>query len=374
VSREHLKVGIIAAEHSGDRLGSKLILALQETSELKIYGLGGPSVSSLGIDTPDGMHYQDLQVMGLVDPLLKLPSLLQMRKKLLKLFIQEKIDVFIGVDSPDFNMYFHKHLSKKNIKTIQVVSPSVWAWRQKRIHAIKAYVDLTMCLFGFEHAFYQTKKINSLFLGHPFSELKQQESHSIKLKHHLDIKHDFISILPGSRKSEILQMTPIFFEAAKAILSDNPDAFFLIPAANLELANIIKSIKGIEDIPHMIALDAAQDFMSISPVSIATSGTVSLEAAVLGSAPIICYKTNTFNYAILSRMIKTPFIGLPNLLLQQPLFPELIQDQLSPESILSTYQTVSGNLESYQPFLKDIHKAITGIGFSAAAKAIRSLV
>ena len=131
MSSKKLKIGIIAAEHSGDRLGANLIKALKNLDEVEVevFGLGGPEVSSLGISTPNGMKYQDLQVMGLVDPLLKLPKLLSIRKKLAALFLNQKIDIFIGVDSPDFNMYFHKKLNGLGIKTIQVVSPSVWGWR-----------------------------------------------------------------------------------------------------------------------------------------------------------------------------------------------------------------------------------------------------
>ena len=158
MSKKKLKVGIIAAEHSGDRLGSKLIESLQNYFDLDLYGLGGPEVTSCGVTTPVGIDYQDLHVMGLIDPLINLPKLLSIRKKLSKLFISNDIDIFIGVDSPDFNMFFHKKLKPKNIKTIQVVSPSVWGWRENRIHSIQAYVDLTMCLFKFECDFYDEKK------------------------------------------------------------------------------------------------------------------------------------------------------------------------------------------------------------------------
>ena len=134
--------------------------------------LGGPQVNANQIVTPQGINYQDLHVMGLIDPLINLPRILSIRKKLLNLFISNDIDIFIGVDSPDFNMFFHKNLKCRHIKTIQVVSPSVWGWRENRIHNIKAYVDLTMCLFKFECNFYEQKNMQSFFLGHPFSTIK----------------------------------------------------------------------------------------------------------------------------------------------------------------------------------------------------------
>jgi len=374
VSKKKLKVGIIAAEHSGDRLGSKLIESLQNYFDLDLYGLGGPEVTSCGVTTPVGIDYQDLHVMGLIDPLINLPKLLSIRKKLSKLFISNDIDIFIGVDSPDFNMFFHKKLKPKNIKTIQVVSPSVWGWRENRIHSIQAYVDLTMCLFKFECDFYDEKNMQSFFLGHPFSQLKPKNSDETISKYSLDDSKEFIGILPGSRESEISQLMPVYIEAAKKLFQINPNSYFLIPAANKKLAEMIKLTKGIEDIPFKLSIDSAQDFLSLSSISIVTSGTASLEAAVLGSVPIICYKTNTLNYAILSRLVKTPFVGLPNLLLQEHVFPELIQNNLTPDLIVRSFSNISSEPEQYRTYLSKINDSMRGKGFEAAANAISYLL
>ena len=374
MSKKKLKVGIIAAEHSGDRLGSKLIESLQNYFDVDLYGLGGPEVTSFGVTTPVGIDYQDLHVMGLIDPLINLPKLLSIRKKLSKLFISNDIDIFIGVDSPDFNMFFHKKLKPKNIKTIQVVSPSVWGWRENRIHSIQAYVDLTMCLFKFECDFYDEKNMQSFFLGHPFSQLKPKNSDETISKYSLDDSKEFIGILPGSRESEISQLMPVYIKAAKKLFQINPNSYFLIPAANKKLAEMIKLTKGIEDIPFKLSIDSAQDFLGLSSISIVTSGTASLEAAVLGSVPIICYKTNTFNYAILSRLVKTPFVGLPNLLLQEHVFPELIQNNLTPDLIVRSFSNISSEPEQYRTYLSKINDSMRGKGFEAAANAISHLL
>ena len=375
MSSKKLKIGIIAAEHSGDRLGANLIKALKNLDEVEVevFGLGGPEVSSLGISTPNGMKYQDLQVMGLVDPLLKLPKLLSIRKKLTALFLNQKIDIFIGVDSPDFNMYFHKKLNGRGIKTIQVVSPSVWGWRENRIKAISSYIDLTMCLFQFEHDYYLNKEMNSFFLGHPFSQLKSSVSRDVLEKYKLNGSQEFICILPGSRKSEILHMMPIFIQAAERIFTSNPNTFFLIPAANDELKALIQNTLDQTSINYQLTSSTAKDYLSISKIAIVTSGTASLEAAVLGSLPIICYKTNPFNYAVLSRMIKTPFIGLPNLLLQKPLFPELVQHELTPEAIVHHYQNLSLDPLQYQSQLEQMNATMHGEGFEEAARLLLSL-
>jgi lipid-A-disaccharide synthase len=374
VSKEKIKIGIIAAEHSGDRLGAKLIESLKAVYEVELFGLAGPEVSAHSIFTPSTMNYQDLHVMGLIDPLLNLPKLLSLRKRLLNLFVAKDIDIFVGVDSPDFNMFFHKRLGQKQIKTVQVVSPSVWGWRENRIKDIESHVDLTMCLFKFECNFYASKNMNSFFLGHPFSKLQMGDKNAILSKHGLEDSKDFVSILPGSRRSEISQLMPIYIQSAKKLLEVNPNIFFLIPAANSELADAIASHQDINQIPHSLATEAAQDFLSISTISIVTSGTASLEAAVLGSVPIICYKTNSFNYAILSRMVKTPFIGLPNLLLQEHVFPELIQQDLSVDAIVSSYSEISSKPQQYQSHLAAMNDSMNGEGFTAAAQAIKHLL
>ena len=374
MTKERLKVGIIAAEHSGDRLGAKIITSLQEIFEIDLYGLGGPEVNANPIVTPNGIDYHDLHVMGLIDPLIKLPKILLNRRKLLKLFISNNIDIFIGVDSPDFNIFFHKKLKSNNVKTIQIVSPSVWGWRENRIRSIEAYIDLTMCLFKFECDFYSKKNMQSFFLGHPFSQLKPNNFEDIIKSHSLEASKNFISILPGSRASEISELMPVYIAAAKKLLNQDPNAYFLIPAANKKLAIIIESIKGINEIPYKLSLNSAQDFLSISPISIVTSGTATLEAAVLGSSPIICYKTNKLNYAILSRLISTPFVGLPNLLLQKPIFPELIQYDLTPDSIVKSYLKIFSMPEQYQSNLLKINDAMSGKGFDNAAKAIKNLL
>ena len=372
--KDKLKVGIIAAEHSGDRLGAKIIKSLQDLFEIDLYGLGGPEVNAHPIITPLGIDYHDLHVMGLIDPLINFPKILLNRRKLLKLFISNDIDIFIGVDSPDFNIFFHKKLKSKNVKTIQVVSPSVWGWRENRIKAIKNYIDLMMCLFKFECDFYSKKNMQSFFLGHPFNQLKPKNSDDIIEKYGLEASNSFICILPGSRASEISELMPIYILAAKKLLMHNPNAYFLIPAANKKLADMIQSSKGIKEIPHKLSIDSARDFLSISPISIVTSGTASLEAAVLGSTPIICYKTNRLNYAILSRLISTPFIGLPNLLLQKDIFPELLQSDLTPDSIVTNYLKILSNPKKYQCFGSEINDAMSGEGFEIAARTIKNLL
>ena len=149
-----LKIGIVCGEHSGDRLGAELISKLQKTHDVNLFGVGGPKLEALGVNSL--FDFSEINIMGLIDPLINYRRLSQLRKSLIKIFREEKIDFFIGIDSPDFNIGIHKALKTNSInKNIQIVSPSVWGWRQNRIKSIKKYIDLTMCLFDFEHNFYQ---------------------------------------------------------------------------------------------------------------------------------------------------------------------------------------------------------------------------
>ena len=366
-----MKIAISAAETSGDLIAASLVKSLKEHQpEYEIEGLAGDKMIEAGCKSL--WHSDEVNVMGLSEVIKKLPQVLRLRKSMISHYSSNRPDIFIGVDSPDFNMFFHKRLKDLGIKTVQVVSPSVWGWRENRIKAISSFIDLTMCLFQFEHDYYQAKNMNSFFLGHPFSELKPTASNDVLEKYKLNGSLDFTCILPGSRKSEILHMMPIFIQAAERIYDLNPNAFFLIPAANNELKALIQSTLEKTSFNYQLTSSAAKDYLSISKISIVTSGTASLEAAVLGSLPIICYKTNTFNYAILSRMLKTPFIGLPNLLLQQHVFPELVQYELNPEAIAHHYENLSLDPHKYQSQIEEMNTAMQGKGFEEAAHLLLS--
>ena len=167
LAKDILKIGIVAGEHSGDILGSQLIEELSKSREIKLFGVGGPKIESLGLESM--FDFKHLQIMGLIEPLLNYKQLTSNRKKLIKTFTENNIDIFIGIDSPDFNIGIHKALKKQNVcKNIQLVSPSVWGWRQGRIKNIKKFIDHTICLFDFEHKFYTSKKHSSSHLDESY--------------------------------------------------------------------------------------------------------------------------------------------------------------------------------------------------------------
>ena len=336
-----IKVGVVAGEHSGDRLGANIISGLKKNHHVELYGVGGPKIVQEGLNSI--FDFSKLHVMGLIEPLIKFRQLKHLQKKLICLFIENDIDYFIGIDSPDFNIGIHKTLKQKDVsKNVQVVSPSVWGWRENRIKNIKRYIDLTMCLFNFEHDYYKSKNLPSIHIGHPFSELFKEDTQLIFKKYDLDPLKKYISILPGSRVSEIENLLPTYIEFINLHLNKNQDYIYLIPASDHRIFETIDNLVP-KSLPVKISTDSAKDFLSISNYSIVTSGTATLEAAILGACPIICYRTNPVNYFIISRMLKIADVGLPNLLLGSRKFPELIQKECTPKQILKAAESIDYN-------------------------------
>ena len=364
-----LNIGIVCGEHSGDRLGAGLIKEIKKNSEINLYGIGGPRLEELGFKSE--FDFSEINIMGLIQPLMNYRKLNSLRSSLIKLFLDKEIDIFIGIDSPDFNMGIHKALkSNHDNKNVQVVSPSVWGWRQNRVKSINAYIDLTLCLFGFEDNFYKKIGHNSLQLGHPFSKLQKLSKEMVLKKHNLDPNKKYISIVPGSRESEIKYMLTTYIEFIKDHSQENKDYIYLLPAADGKLMmSITKSFDGL-NLPIVIKENAMQEFLSISELSIVTSGTASLESAILECPTIICYKTNFINYSIISRMLKVNNIGLPNLLLGKDYFIELLQNDFTKENIKKAINETLSFEESPKYVAETLREMLIGIGYSKAAKEI----
>ena len=349
-----IKVGIVAGEYSGDRLGSKIISALKKTHNVELYGVGGPKIIKEGLTSI--FNFEKLHLMGLIEPLINYIELKKLRKQLINLFTKNKIDYFIGIDSPDFNIGIHKALKNIGIsKNIQVVSPSGWGLKEGRIKHIKNFIDLTMCLFNFEHNFYKKKEMPSIHIGHPFCDLYPSKKEDVFQKYSLNPHKQFVSILPGSRKSEIKDLLPTYIDFINLHFKDNINCEYLIPASDLKIKELITSYLP-SYLPIRVEINSARDFLSISEFSVVTSGTATLESAILGVFPIICYKTNPLNFFIISRMLKVDDVGLPNLLLDSRKFPELIQKNCNPKSILNA----SKNTNNMQPVSAQLRELLAG--------------
>lgn len=329
-----LRIGIVVGEASGDILGAGLIKAIKALHpDAQFEGICGPLMVEEGAKS---FFAQDrLAVMGFVEPLKRLPELLRIRKFLKNHFIANPPDLFIGIDSPDFNLDLELALKKAGVLTAHYVSPSVWAWRQWRIKKIKKAVDCMLTLFPFEVDFYQQHQVFAECVGHTLADQIPLEPDIHRARQNLNILHDgpVVALLPGSRGGEVERMLPVFISAAELAAPSIQNPLFVIAAASeARLAQIQQGLAEAK-VNVQVVLKQSHDVMQASDMVVMASGTTTLEAMLLKKPMVIAYKVAAFSYFIFKRMVKVPFIGLPNLLAKRELAREFIQDEATPENI-----------------------------------------
>jgi len=332
-----MRIGIVAGEASGDILGAALMVAIQQRFPECIFeGIGGPRMQAAGCNSFFPMDR--LAVMGLVEPLKRLPELLRIRGFLKRHFERKPPDLFIGIDSPDFNLNIERHLHRLGIKTAHYVSPSVWAWRQKRIFKIKESIDLMLTLFPFEAAFYQQHGIPVEFVGHPLADqipLTNDPAEARRLLG-LDAQKQLAALLPGSRATEVNLMGPVVIDTALWCLRHDPSIGFVIPALNSERYQQLSQMLAAPRIeyeqtngrplPITLLTGHSQDAMTAADAVLMASGTTTLEALLLKKPMVVIYKMAPLSAWLLRRLVKSKFISLPNLLTGSALVPEVLQE------------------------------------------------
>jgi lipid-A-disaccharide synthase len=378
-----LRIGIVAGESSGDILGASLIRSLKKKiPDLIVEGIGGPRMIAEGCRSMFAMDR--LSVMGLVEPLKRLPELLRMRRKIKQHFAQNPPEVFMGIDSPDFTLNIEKYLHGLGIKTMHYVSPSVWAWRQNRIHSIKQYVDHMLTLFPFEQAIYQQHGIPVTFVGHPLADEFPLECNTALYRKILGLKPDgvYIALLPGSRENEVSLLAPVMLIAAQLCATVKPELHFLIPAANAarkqHLVQLLEPLMAEHPALKIILYDGqSHEVMGASDVVVLASGTATLEAMLLKKPMIVTYKFGALTYQILLRMVKVQSIALPNLLAGRKLVPELIQQGVTAEQISRKLLDLLGDkykLESLKAEFTNIHEQLKCNAGDHAARAVLDVI
>lgn len=328
------RIVLLAGESSGDAIGEGLVAAIKNKyPAAEIYGMGGDLMIQAGLKP--WAHIDQLSVMGFLEVLKKLPSILKLRKNIFKKIINFQPDILIGIDSPDFNLWLEDKIKAKNIPTIHYVSPSIWAWKPWRIKKIKKATSSVLCIFPFEPEIYQQAGHRAVFIGHPLADKIIK-----KFPLDLDIKQNYFAILPGSRAFEIKNLLPLFLNSAAKLKTDFPDLRFILPIARPSLKKLIQDLinQAQDDHPNLInAIDLinnqAQEVLFHSKAAVLASGTVTLEAALLNIPSVVCYRLSRFSYWLGKKLIKLKFISLPNILLNQEIFKELIQDDLQEENL-----------------------------------------
>lgn len=341
-----LKIGIVVGEVSGDTLGAKLIRRFREQGiDAEFEGIGGPQMIAEGFKSYYPMDI--LSVMGIVEVLKDIKKLFAVRDGLVATWTEHPVDVFIGIDAPDFNLRLSKSLKQKNlpIKTVQYVSPSVWAWRQGRVHGIKASIDLVLCLFPFEKVFFKKWDVPAAFVGHPLASQLPLKNPIVEAKQELGLVTDqkHIALLPGSRRGEIERLGPLVLDAAQIISQQHPEYTFLIPAINDARKQQIESLLAQypESLKSKVKLMENTDteskigrqVMNASDIVALASGTATLEAMLLHRPMVTFYKLNWLTYHVVKFLIKIQYYSLPNIIAGKKVIEELIQRDATPERL-----------------------------------------
>lgn len=335
-STRKVTFAIVAGEASGDILGAGLIRSLRlRYPNARFVGIGGDEMIAEGFHSLVPM--ERLSVMGLVEVLGRIRELFDIRARLMNYLLATPPDVVIGIDSPDFTLGIERRCRDAGIPTAHYVSPSVWAWRQKRIFTIAKSVNLMLTLFPFEARFYEEHGVPVAFVGHPLADRIPMMPDTAGARQSLGLLEDapVLAILPGSRGGEVERLGTLFLEAARWIQGRRPDLQMVIPCVNRDREKQVRALVDALDVKLAVTIvrGRSREVMASSDVVLLASGTATLEAMLLKKPMVVGYRLSRVSYALVSRLVKVPYVALPNLLAKEQLVPELLQDDASPESL-----------------------------------------
>src|SRR5574344_582785 len=381
-SKRPLRIAIVAGEVSGDILAAGLMREIRlRHPDVEFIGIAGPRMQELGIQTLFEM--EELAVLGLVEVLARLPRLLAVRRQLIRELIANPPDLFIGVDAPDFNIGVELILKRQGIPTVHYVSPSVWAWRQSRIHKIKASVYMVLSLLPFEKEFYDKDSTPCTYVGHrlareiPIDVPIMAARISLGFSNEALKSNQVVAIMPGSRTAEINFLTPEFAEAAYSLVKTFPVVRFICAATSKPKAELISKLwqKHAPNLPLIIWIGRAQDVMAASNAVIIASGTATLEAMLLNKRMVVCYIVSQITAAIGKKLLKVDSFSLPNLLCGKKIVPELIQYNCTPQNIRDEIVKIftTENRQQIREFTK-IHHEMSINSDDLAADAVMKVI
>lgn len=342
---DRLVIALVAGEASGDTVGASLITVLKKQfPQAQFVGIGGDKMQAAGLRSLYPMA--TLSVMGLIAPLLRLPQLLRVFYGVLATLTCLKPAVFIGIDSPDFNLRLALRLKQRGFTTFHVVGPSVWAWRQKRIHAIKRAIDHMFVLFPFERAIYQANGIPVTCIGHPVAHafarsMPSAQRFAIQEQLGLLQRSPIIGLFPGSRQSDLQSLLPLLLAVGEQLQIKYPHCQLLLPCPTAALqATAQAALDAYPHLPIKILLKASQQVMQVCDLMVIKSGTAALEGLFCKKKMVVVYRMSGLAYWLAKKLVKTTYISLPNLLANRALVPELIQDEANVARIVQHIETL----------------------------------
>ncbi|HAF92793.1 MAG TPA: lipid-A-disaccharide synthase [Pseudomonas sp.] len=370
-----LRVALVAGEASGDILGAGLMQALRKRCpDVEFIGVGGKRMEAEGLQS--SFPLERLAVMGLVEVLGRLPELLARRRRLTAELIAARPDVFIGIDAPDFNLGLELRLRRAGIRTVHYVSPSVWAWRQKRVLKIREACDLMLTLFPFEAHFYEEQGVPVRFVGHPLADAIPFQADRALARAELGLPEQgaVVALLPGSRGGEVARLGELFLEAAQRIHAKRPDVSFVLPCASPERRAQIEQMLVGRALPLRLVDGRSHEALAACDAVLIASGTATLEALLFKRPMVVGYRVAPMTYRILRRLVKSPYVALPNLLAQCLLVPEFLQDAATPDALAAALLPLLDDGEPQVKGFDAIHRALRQDASVKAAEAILTLV
>jgi lipid-A-disaccharide synthase len=371
-----LKVGLVAGEASGDLLGARMLAGLNAATRVDVQGVAGSALIEQGMTAWNTID--ELSVRGYVEVLKHLPRLLRLRAELANRFSTWQPAVFVGVDAPDFNIELERRIRHTGVKTVHFIGPSIWAWRFERIKKIKAACDHVLLVFPFEKAIYDKEGIPATYVGHPLADVIPVE---VPISSS-DAKS--VALLPGSRMDEIKAMALAFLEAACILGKANPDLSFVLPAASVDIETFLAKLcfqnpRILQTLGNRLKVTRGASHQALAQASavLVASGTATLEAALFKKPMVIAYKMPWLSYQLMKDKGYLPYIGLPNILANQFIVPELIQDAATPQAMADALQRQlddKSNATLIAEKFTDIHLQLKRDCPASAAQALLKLV
>jgi len=379
-SSDDLTLALVAGEASGDLLASRLLSGLRPMlPDARLHGIGGPAMAEYGFVSDYPM--QKLAVRGLFEVLSHYRELKALRDELREQLLMERPAVFVGVDAPDFNLDLEIQLKQAGIPTLHFVSPSVWAWRRGRIKKIGRAVSHLLVIFPFEEAIYNKAGIPVTYVGHPLAEMIPMDPDQDAARDALGIARDarIVTILPGSRLSELKHNTRVFLETAAMLKKRDPKVQFLMPMAGDTQRAFVEQLMtpDLKLLPLQIMTGGSHDAIAACDAALVASGTATLEVALFKKPMVISYRMNPASWQVLRLMAYQPWVGLPNIMAREFLVPELLQDRATPAGLSSALWAQLSNDQNRQRLRRrfvDLHHDLMRNTASQSAHAVMELL
>jgi lipid-A-disaccharide synthase len=368
---------LVAGEASGDQLGSALIFELKKIWPDAVFvGVGGPGMRSAGMET--WWDSEELTVFGLFEVLKHFPRLLRLRRQLRQRLLGLRPDVFIGIDAPDFNLGLEIQLRRTGIRTVHYVSPTVWAWRAKRVRKISRAADLVLCLFPFEPDFYRDHGVSAVYVGHPMADQIPEYSDQADARNALELQDSspVIALLPGSRSGEVSRLCGDMLDAVSLIEKTYPEALFLAAIANQKTAEIFKQAMTDKDnFGVQLITGKPRTVIAAADVVICASGTATLETLLINRPMVVCYRVapSTYRLAKTLGLVKLKNISLPNILAGEALVPELLQHDASGERMAQETNTWLNDKQASRELSERFSHMHTHLRREASKQAARAI-